>query len=184
MDRMNTITRMGTFDKLVKQAPKDVAEICWVLRALIAALHPDAFRCPLPESHRLPMATARRQCQRSMRTSCRRRPTLFSAFTTEPASLPQARAYKGRARLSGTSKCAVLRWPNPMRSKPFFWLRWRNAGLRSSSERPMTEIGLANSIRLSAHLLNHDHSPVQPGDAGRSLPDLRRVATERPRPLA
>lgn len=45
---MNTITRMGTFDEVVKAATKDVGEICWELRALIAALHPDAIEVPRP----------------------------------------------------------------------------------------------------------------------------------------
>ncbi len=45
---MNTTTRMGTFEDVVKGASKDVAEICWSLRALIAALHPDAVEVPRP----------------------------------------------------------------------------------------------------------------------------------------
>lgn len=45
---MNTITRMGTFDAVVKGATKDVGEICWALRALIAGLHPDSLEVPRP----------------------------------------------------------------------------------------------------------------------------------------
>jgi hypothetical protein len=45
---MNTITRLGTFDDVVKGSPNDVSEICWTLRSLISELHPDCVEVPRP----------------------------------------------------------------------------------------------------------------------------------------
>ncbi|MBN2415992.1 hypothetical protein JXO52_09130 [bacterium] len=45
---MNTITRLGTFDDVVKGSPNDVSEICRALRSLIAELHPDCVEVPRP----------------------------------------------------------------------------------------------------------------------------------------
>lgn len=45
---MNTITRMGTFEEVMKGASKDVGDTCWALRALISELHPDSTEVPRP----------------------------------------------------------------------------------------------------------------------------------------
>ena len=45
---MNSMTRLGTFDDVVKGAPKDVGKICWALRSLISELHPDCTEVPRP----------------------------------------------------------------------------------------------------------------------------------------
>ncbi len=45
---MNSMTRLGTFDDVVKGAPKDVGKICWALRSLISELHPDCTEVPSP----------------------------------------------------------------------------------------------------------------------------------------
>ncbi len=45
---MNTINRLGTFQEVVMAASKEVADICWALRALISELHPDATEVPRP----------------------------------------------------------------------------------------------------------------------------------------
>jgi len=45
---MNSITRLGTFDEVVKDSPDAVRELCRRLRALIAELHPDCVEVPRP----------------------------------------------------------------------------------------------------------------------------------------
>jgi hypothetical protein len=45
---MNTITRLGTFDDVVKESTVDVRKICWALRTLIENLHPGCIEVPRP----------------------------------------------------------------------------------------------------------------------------------------
>ncbi len=45
---MNTITRMGSFEDVIKASSGEVSDICRALRALIAELHPDAIEVPRP----------------------------------------------------------------------------------------------------------------------------------------
>ncbi len=45
---MHTITRLGTFEDVLKGSAADVCTICWLLRALIEELHPDCIEVPRP----------------------------------------------------------------------------------------------------------------------------------------
>jgi hypothetical protein len=45
---MQTVTRLGTFDDIVKDAPEEVRELCFALRALISELHPGCVEVPRP----------------------------------------------------------------------------------------------------------------------------------------
>jgi hypothetical protein len=45
---MHTVTRLGTFDDIVKDSPDRVREICCALRSLISELHPECVEVPRP----------------------------------------------------------------------------------------------------------------------------------------
>lgn len=45
---MHTITRLGTFEDVLKGSAVDVSTLCWTLRALIEELHPECIEVPRP----------------------------------------------------------------------------------------------------------------------------------------
>ena len=45
---MNTITRLGIFDDVVKESTAEVRKISWALRTLIENLHPGCIEVPRP----------------------------------------------------------------------------------------------------------------------------------------
>ena len=45
---MHTLTKLGTFDEVVKNSQDSVREICFALRSLISELHPECVEVPRP----------------------------------------------------------------------------------------------------------------------------------------
>ena len=106
---MNTITRLGTFDNVVKGSPNDVSEICWALRSLISELHPDCVEVPRPGEPSAAYGYGEKKMSEAYAYIMPQKTyaNLGSVSTTGQISNLNIRPSKVRERNSDTSMCKI-----------------------------------------------------------------------------